>query len=118
MTVPSNAPAAQDAMDPTDIVDFVIDLAALLDEGEMFDAIDFAVMVESVLLGFTILDRAPHAPTEVDATRVKIWVTVDPAFRNAAAWKGKGTICGVEFTATTDRGRQFQRTIAIGVVEK
>lgn len=120
MTIPATAPIAQDeeGMDPADTADYVIGLAELLEEGEAFTAIDFAVTAESALLGFTILDDAPHAPAEIEGTKVRIWLTVDPAKRADGAWAGKGKACGIEFTATTDSGRVFQRTAAVQVVQK
>lgn len=118
MTIPSTAPVAEDVMDPADIVDYVIDLSPLLDEGESFSQIDFAVMPESVLLGLGILTVAPHEPEEFQPGQMRIWVTVDASSRADTAWQGEGSPCGIEFTATTDRSRTFQRTVAIKVLQQ
>ena len=118
MTIPASAPVAAEAIDPSDIVDFEIDLSAVLDPDETFDAIAFAVMPESVLLGFTILDAAPHQPVEVADARLRIWVSVDQPYHDKVEWRGSGTLCGIEFTARTNKSRTWQRTVAIRVIEK
>ena len=105
MSLPANTPVAEEAVDPSDIADFVIDLSPLLEDGEAFTQIDFAVAAYSVMLGFTILDTAPHQPAEIAFAKVRLWLTVDETYRTLIQWDGQGSTCGIEFTATTDAGQ-------------
>lgn len=118
MSVPAKAPVAEDGMDPADTVDFVIELAALLEDGETCREVTFVVAEHSVLLGLTVLDDPPHEPVEIADAELRIWVTVDPAMRGNPAWSGQGTVCGIEFTVTTSLDRTFERTVGIRVIQK
>ncbi|GEM_PF-1571144 len=118
--IPSTAPVGKETIDPADIVDFIIDLSPLLEAGEEFATITFAVPPESAALGFRVMTEAPYAPLEIDDSHLRIWVSVEPGSAALPAWNGSGTVCAIEFTATTDSTppRQHQRTIAIRVAQK
>lgn len=112
--------SARESIDPSDVLDFVVDLSALLEEGEEFAAISFTVMPEASALGFRVMTEAPYAPLEVDHSHLRLWVTIAEGSRDLAAWNGGGTSCLVEFTATTNSvpARTWQRTIAMRVAQR
>lgn len=118
--IPSSAPVGSEAIDPSDIADFAIDLSPMLEAGESFAEITFDVMPQASALGFRILNAAPHTPENLGDGRLRIWVSVSEENRNLAAWNNAGTTCGIEFTARTDSTppRTFQRTIGIKVAHR
>lgn len=111
---------AREPIDPSDRLDFVVDMSALLEPGEKFAVISFTVMPEAVALGFRIIAQGPHAPVALDDSKLRLWATVDPAYRTLAAWNGGGAACLVEFTGSTDSipARDWQRTIAMRVAHR
>jgi hypothetical protein len=120
LTRPGGAVQATQAIDPTDVMDFVLALQGLLASGETFATITLSVLSASAALGFTVFSVDPFAPEEVDDSHVRIWVGIDGASRGLSAWSGQGTACGIEITAVTDSTppRTFQRTAQIKVVQK
>ena len=117
LDIPSDAAMALASMDPSDTLDFLVKLGDLLDEGETFTDIAFAVVASSVIKGFTILSTPTHASRIVDDTDVLLWVTVSTAKRDDTAWRG-GQTCGAVLTTQTSFAREYQRTIAVRIVEK
>jgi hypothetical protein len=101
LTPTGAAASAQQTIDPTDVLDFVLNLEQLLAEGEQFTSLNLAVVPASAALGFQILEATPYAPEEIDDSHVRIWPSIDPSSRNLSAWQG-GTSCSNEVTATTD----------------
>lgn len=112
--------AASQQLDPTDVLDFVLNLSPLLENDEQFNAVSIVVLPAAVALGFTILTTAPYEPEEVDDSHIRIWATVDEASRSLSAWSGQGTICSFEVTGVTDSNpsRTWQRTGSIRVAQK
>jgi hypothetical protein len=111
---------APQSMDPTDTLDFIIDLTAIPDEPhEDFASITLVIVPASAALGFQVLSAPPYAPEEIGNGEIRIWATVDSASRGLAAWS-QGTTCSIEVTATTDSTppRVFQRTASIQVAQK
>lgn len=119
MPIPASAKKFEDAMDPSDVVDYLVDLTPLLDVGEEFTSVDLVVLAESVLLGFKIESDAPYAPVEVTPGVLRVWAAVETANQNSAGWAA-GALCGIEFTAVTNSSppRTFQRTVAVQVVQQ
>ena len=119
MPIPASAKKFDDTMDPSDKVDYLVDLTPLLADGEEFTSIDLAVMAESVLLGFKIETDAPYAPSEPTPGQILIWAGVETGDQADSGWAG-GVFCGIEFTGVTDSSppRTFQRTVAIQVIQK
>lgn len=112
-------PSAQQHLDPSDVMDFVVDLSGLLADGEEFAVVNMQVSAEAVLQGFQLLQTAPYAPTPLDDSRVRIWATVLPGSRDAATWT-KVASCQIEITATTTSAppRTWQRTVQIQVGQR
>jgi hypothetical protein len=111
---------AAQTLDPTDVLDYVLNLDSITEPSEDFASINLAVVAGSAALGFTILNDAAYAPEELSDSRVRIWVSIEEADRGLSAWAGQGTVCSIEVTATTDSipPRVFQRTAGIRVAQK
>jgi hypothetical protein len=116
---PTGATAsAQQILDPSDILDFVLDLEQLLGAGEQFTSLNLDVVPASAALGFQILEDAPYAPEEIDDSHVRIWPSIGVSSRNLSAWTS-GTSCSIEVTATTNSvpPRTWQKTVSIRVAQ-
>lgn len=118
----AGAPAsASQTLDPSDVLDFIMDLTAIPDEpAEDFASVTMVVVPSSAALGFQILSAVPYLPEEVGNGEIRIWATIDGPSRGLAAWAGQGTLCNIEVTATTDSAppRTYQRTGSIRVAQK
>lgn len=115
-----NSFVASQALDPTDILDFVFDLSGLLEDGEAMSSVTLVVVPAAAALGFELLSTAPYEPEEVDDSHIRVWANVDVASRGLSAWSGSGTLCAVEVTGTTDNDPQrvWQRTGQIRVKQR
>jgi len=111
---------AAQSIDPSDMLDYMIDLSAMLTEGEQFSTLSLVILPSAVAQGFTVLSTPPYHPEEIDNSHVRIWVTIDGASRSLPAWSGQGTNCSFELTATTNSTppRVFQRTASIRVTQR
>jgi hypothetical protein len=108
-------------MDPTDLVDYQMYLrgsTALLEVGESASSFELTVSPEAVALGLTISQAVGRVPALNGANdTVKLWLEVDPAFRDHPAYSGAGTQLGIELTVNTNSSpaRRRQRTWAVTV---
>lgn len=111
---------AAQALDPTDILDYELDLSALLDDDEAMASVTLVVVPAAAALGFELLSDPPYEPEEVDNSHIRVWANVDVASRGLSAWSGSGTLCSIEITATTDSTppRVWQRTAKIRVAQR
>ncbi|WP_375290404.1 hypothetical protein [Qipengyuania sp.] len=107
-------------LDPYDKLNFEIDMSALLEEGERFASVDFAVTPASSILGFTIPDNGAYAPFDKDDSHLILWPQIDAGKIDAGTWSGQGRLCNFEMTMQTDSTppRHWQRTIAISVAQR
>lgn len=115
------APTATQQLDPSDKLDFLLDLSALLQgTEEAFAGVTIIVVPASAALGFTILSTAPYQPQEVTNSKIRFWATIDEASRGLADWNRQGVACSFEITATTDSEppRVYQRTASIKVGQR
>lgn len=112
--------AAAHTLDPTDVLDFEVDLAALLEANEEFTTIDIAVTATSAALGFTIPGSGGYAPVEVSDSRIRIWPQIAAEDQSDVIWANAGVACRFEITAETDSvpPRTWQRTAQITVAQK
>lgn len=119
MAIPTTAKKAEAPMDPSDKVDYMIDMTDLLEAGEAFTDMEISVMAESALLGFQIETAAPYQPVEIGNGKVIVWASVAAPQQNSAGWSA-GILCGVEVSAITDSSppRHYQRTATIQVIQQ
>lgn len=112
--------AASHSVDPTDELDFVVDLTELLEVGEAFSSVAIAVTPTSTALGFTIPGSGEYAPETVTNSTIRIWPRVALVDQADASWAGSGATCRFEITAETDSvpPRTWQRTAQITVMQK
>lgn len=119
MPIPETAKRANETIDPADIVDFVVNMTKLLEDGEEFSSMLIEAYPESAALGFRILSVAPYAPVALSNGRVRIFVTVQLANQEDAVF-AQGKSMGVKVTAVTNSAptRQYQRSAAIPVGQR
>lgn len=126
MPVPALATKFEQSMDPTDLVDFEIQLVdRLLETGELATTYTLALMAEATALGLKIaegitdLGDAAYAPALVGGNTIRFWLYVEPANRNDAAYDSGATL-GIELTIETDStpSRRRQRTFSVEVVHQ
>lgn len=127
MPLPALATKFAQSMDPKDLVDYQIDLAAkILETGEAVSSYTLTVLAEAAALGFTIaqgvadLSNAAYAPSLVNTnTGLLFWVYVNPTYVTDPAYDA-GVTAGLELTVTTNSTppRRRQRSFGIQVVQQ
>lgn len=119
MAIPVNAYVFEKEMDPTDNVDFLIDLTQLLQVDETVNTFTLTVGAEGVALGLT-LGSGVYAPVGVGLQAITFWLNVSAGFRNDAAYTGEGVKLPIEVTITTNsvKPRTYQRTVVVKVAQQ
>ena len=111
---------ASHSIDPSDELDYVIDLSALLETGEQFTSVAIAVDAASAVLGFSIPTTGEYALVEVDDSHIRIWPKISSIWQNNAIYSASGTTCKFEITAETNSApsRTWQKSVQIPVSQK
>jgi hypothetical protein len=124
MALPPNAFEWDQEMDPSDIVDYTINLSGekgLLESGETITSYTLTLRPEATALGLEIISTGPRAPALVGgATGVMLWFQVLEAFWGNAAYSGSGVKLGIELTVETSSNpsRRRQRTVVLKVAQQ
>ena len=107
-------------LDPRDRLNFLVDLSALLEEGETFATVTLSVLPSSAILGLSIPTSGLYALRAVDDHLIQIWPTIAGATQESAVWSGQGALCSFEIAGTTDSApaRDWQRTVSIRVAQR
>ena len=119
MPLPSEAVRFTEAIDPSDVVPFFLDLSAMIPSGQAIATVTVEPRLESALFGLEISDgtRAPSQPT---ATSLLFWPRIAATKKNDAVWQGKGQDVAVEITIETDANpsETIQRSALIKVMDQ
>ena len=123
MAIPPTAEAFADALDPHEELDFRIELADLLEDGEAIDAANWTleVLAEGAALGLSVMSGDGRDPVLSESdTAVTFWLKVDPAFQDNPAFGSGGTALPLRITAQTDTAppRKRQRTFSVRVAQQ
>ena len=120
MALPKEAFRFDYKLDPTDLVEFALDLTPMIPEGQTIASVIVGPASESAGLGFRVADEAPHLPTRPSPTALQFFCNVDEGFRDAAVWTGDGQDCAVEVTIFTDSTafNRVQRSALIRVKQQ
>lgn len=123
MAIPPRAYVFPQVIDPSDLVEFQMDLSGpdgLLEDKELIASYTLTLLPESVALGLTILTAAPYALTAPDNVSVRAYFEIAAASRDNAAFSGDGASLPMELTITTSSNpaRRFQRTIVLKVAQQ
>jgi hypothetical protein len=118
MAIPEEAKVFLESLDPTDILDFQIDLAPILEIGEGITSCTATLPTESVLLGLEIKTTAGYATT-LTGTILRIWLGIIPAEQANSAFVA-GVTLPIIITVTTNATppRVKQRTVAVKVIQR
>lgn len=119
MAIPTSALVWDDPMDPSDIVDYVVDFASILDTGEAIASFTVVAPSDSTLLGLTIPSTGAYVPVQT-GTQIRIWVQIDAGQISNSAFSGTGATLPIEVTVTTNSvpPRKRQRTLVVKVVQR
>lgn len=120
MAIPQGVKIFTDELDPYDILDFKINLAALLEGGETISGTPvLALPTESTLLGLEIKTTNGYA-TSLSSNVIKFYLGVIDAEQNNTAFDGEGVLLPIKVTVTTNSvpPRRKQRTVAVRVKQK
>jgi hypothetical protein len=112
MAIPPTAIVWPESLDPSDILDFSINCAALLESDETVDTFTAIAGPEAALFGLTITNTA------LDSNIISMWLAIAPEKISDTAFLNAGTLLPVEITINTDSGRRWQRTAVIRVAQK
>lgn len=112
MAIPPTAVVWPESLDPSDILDFSISCANLLESGETISSYTATPGPEAALLGLQIPNSA------LAANVIAMWLQIDPAKAMDTAFLGTGATLPVEITVNTSSGRRWQRTVVIKVAQK
>ncbi|MFC3711277.1 hypothetical protein ACFOMD_01760 [Sphingoaurantiacus capsulatus] len=121
MALPNDPILLAEAMDPSEVLDFVFDFAALLEPGEVIDDFALTMSAEGAALGLSVLEAPDRGATLIEGDRaVRLWVGVEPGAQNDAAFAGDGLQVGIELRATTNSEppRTRERTFALTVRQR
>lgn len=119
MAIPASAIKWTPKMDPSDLVDYQIDLSgadSILETGELVDTFNITVLSEGTALGFIVENTAPYAPTIVNGNKITLWFSVAEANRsNTAFTTGVQIPMELEIITTSSPPRKRQRTFVVEV---
>lgn len=120
--IPSTAEKWPSGMDPSDTVDYTIDLSSaesLLEGGELIASYTLTPLPDAQLLGFTIINSGEYLDSIVDGNKITFWCRVEEANRTDPEYV-QGYDMGIELTIVTNSTppRIKQRTYVINVVHK
>lgn len=124
MTIPANAFIWDAVMDPTDQVEYIIDLAdatkPMLEASEIIASYTLTLLSDAVAVGLTI-GTGTRSPVLINGnTAIKVWFEVDNAYWSNAAFNGDGSKLPMELTVTTSTSpsRRRQRTLVLKVAQQ
>lgn len=119
MPIPKNTLVFEETMDPSDLIDFVIDCAPLLESGEDVASYALTLPAESLLLGLTLETTNPYQ-TELVNKKLRFWTSIALDKRANTIFDNDGTVLPIEVSITTNSipPRRRQRTVGIKVVQR
>lgn len=123
MALPKDPISLGEPMDPADLADYEAEFT--LETGTQIGSYTIAMMPEAALVGLAVRADMTYAPVVVNGTggsnnTVRLWLDVDPAYREDTTYSGEGTTFGVVITATTNSvpPRRKQRTFTVTVRQR
>jgi hypothetical protein len=120
MAVPRDAQGFAYQPDPSDTLDYGLNVSVLLDPGDAVapSSIVISLSDAAIALGLVVLDTPTTFPqVSGDGTTIVFWLTVDPARRADKTWNGFGRDVPVSasFAAQSSPTRTYQRDFVITV---
>ena len=119
MAIPTTATTWADTMDPSDLVDYTVDFANVLDVGESISTYTITPLSESTLLGLTVNTTGGYSNSLV-GSKITMWLSIASANQSDAAFSGAGTSLPIEVAIVTNSTppRKRQRTVVVKVAQK
>ena len=118
MAIPASTYIFSGVLDPSDLLDYQIDVSSLLETGESISTFTLTVPAESVLLGLTLNTTGGYATT-LASNKIQFWVSIDPSKQGNAAFNSVAVL-PLELSIVTNStpARKKQRTVAIQVTHR
>jgi hypothetical protein len=112
--------SATQAIDPYNVLDYVLDLSELLENDEQFASATLEVLPSASLRGFAIDQGGQYGVVELDNSHILIWPRIDAARQADAIWSGQGASCSFEISMTTTSvpPRKWQKTAVVTVAQQ
>ena len=123
MANPLTAKPFDQALDPTDELDFYVILnqgspdakvPPLLLLGEAVATYTLSITAEGVTVGLMIVERIGFQ-NQLDGNVLKIWFDVTPSLRASRMFDGVGVTVAIELTIWTTLGRRKQRSFLMRI---
>jgi hypothetical protein len=118
MAIPATARAFDQALDPSDVIDFYVVISQGAPEaapptvlllGEAVADYALALSPEAAAVGLRIVERAGYE-NRLSGNLLTLWLEVDPDLRSSPLFNGTGVIVAIEMlietTATPPRTKQ------------
>jgi hypothetical protein len=119
VATPPTAILWDEILDPSEIIDYTVDLTPLLATGEGVASFTVIPYSESALVGLTV-GVSSYAPT-IDANKIlTVWLSIASAKQTDPAFSGTGSQLPLElsFTTTSIPPRKRQRTLLVQVAQR
>lgn len=128
MPNPVTAKAFDQALDPSDVVDFAIILsqsapdapvAGMLLLGEGVARYALSLTPEATALGLRIVDR-PGYENRLDGNVLQLWLEIDAAMQGSPLFNGAGVVVAIELliTTTATPPRTKQRSFLVRIANQ
>lgn len=121
MPVPPTATEWADALDPSDLTEFVMDLSPWLQSNESLESYELTLSPEAIDAGIYFATDPLRIHKLIDGNRrIRFWPVIDAPDRGAPAFDGGGTKYPLVafFTTNSVPSRQFERTFLIRVAQQ
>lgn len=119
MAIPASAVKWSSVMDPSDLVDYKIDLSgadSILESGELISSFTITVLSEGTAVGFVVENTAPYAPVVANGNTITLWFSVASANRSDPAFEaGVDIPIELEIVTNSSPSRRKQRTFVVTV---
>lgn len=119
MAIPATALVWPEPMDPSDIVDYAVDLTTLLDTNEGIASYSVILLSEAELLGL-VIGTGSRSPQLIEGTKLRIWFSILQDYQQNAAFSGQGASLPIQITidTTSSPARRKQRTLVVKVQQR
>ena len=117
MTIPNESYRVAEPMDPSDLVDVLVDLRGLLEDNEQVQSFSVVLLPEAVAVGLTIATTGEYITKLVNGyTGLLVWLQIDPNYvANDVFIDGIWLPFEVTVKTSSIPARRRQRTVLVEV---
>lgn len=116
MAFPLNAKKFSMALDTSDVLDFIIGFNSFLQANEEIVSFTLVLSDEAIADGIILMNSAGRAPSILNLTQIKFWLTVNAGNQEDAKFmEGVDYALTVTITTNSNPSRTLQRTVIVTV---